>query len=174
MRSAQGPPLSNKTLSQDEIDALFGAAQGRIQAPRPKQRVEELDLRKSSPLSTEQVRVVSGLYESLARRLGDSLGAYLRVGFDMNLVSAERLTFAEFLVGVPELTYSASFRTLPIDAPILIQVDLALVFPILDLVLEGSGSDTTEPRDLTEVEEEIFEAVVALIARDLQISWASI
>ena len=166
--------MSNKTLSQDEIDALFGAAQGRIQAPRPKQRVEELDLRKSSPLSAEQVRVVSALYESLARRLTDSLGAYLRVGFEMNLVSAERLTFAEFLARVPELTYSASFRALPIDAPFLIQVDLSLVFPIIDLVLGGSGSDATEPRELTEIEEGVFEAVVALIARDLQISWAPV
>jgi flagellar motor switch protein FliM len=92
----------------------------------------------------------------------------------MNLVSAERLTFAEFLVGVPELTYSASFRTLPIDAPVLIQVDMSLVFPMLDLVLGGAGSDSTDPRDLTEIEEEIFEAVVALIARDLQISWAPV
>lgn len=163
---------TTKALSREEIDALFSVAQARLEDPKPK--VEELDLRKSSPLSTEQVRVVTALYESLARRLGDSLGAYLRVGFEMNLVSVERLTFAEFLVGVPELAYSASFRTLPIDAPVLIQVDLSLVFPIVDLVLGGSGSDTTEPRELTEIEEEIFEAVVALIARDLRISWAPI
>lgn len=163
-----------KTLSQAEIDALFRVAQGGAEASGPKQKIEAFDLRKSNPLSTEQVRVVSALHESLARRLGDSLGAYLRVGFEMNLVSAERLTFAEFLVAVPELTYSASFRTLPIDAPVLIQVDLSMVFPIVDLVLGGSGSDATEPRELTEIEEEIFEAVVALIARDLQISWAPI
>jgi len=167
-------PRTTRTLSQEDIDALFGVAQGGSQVSGPKQKVEDLDLRKSSPLSTEQVRVVTALYESLARRLGDSLGAYLRVGFEMDLVSAERLTFAEFLVGVPELTYSASFQTLPIDAPVLIQVDLSLAFPIVDLVLGGSGSDTTEPRELTEIEEDIFEAVVALIARDLEISWAPI
>ena len=118
--------------------------------------------------------MVSALHESLARRLGDSLGAYLRAAFEMHLVSAERLTFEEFLVGLPELTYSASFRTLPIDAPILIQVDLSLVFPIVDLVLGGSGADPTEPRDLTEIEEEIFDAVAILIARDLEVSWAPI
>src|SRR5262249_17282815 len=140
-----------KTLSQEEIDALFGAAQGQPESRDRKRKVELFDLRKSSPLSTEQVRVVRALHEPLARRLCDSLGAYLRVGFEMSLVSAERLTFAEFLVGVPELTYSASFRTLPIDAPVLIQVDLSLVFPIVDLVLGGSGSDPTEPRDLTEI-----------------------
>src|SRR5262249_7392089 len=150
------------------------AVQARPHTPPTNRSIETFDLRKSSPLSSDQVRVVTALHESLARRLGDSLGAYLRVAFEMNLVSSERLTFAEYMVRVPEMTYSASFRTLPIDAPVLIQAELSLVFPIVDLVLGGSGSDPTELRDLTEIEEEIFEAVVALIARDLQISWAPI
>jgi flagellar motor switch protein FliM len=110
----------------------------------------------------------------LARRLGNSLGAYLRVGFEMNLVSAEQLTYGEFIFRVPELTYLASVRILPIDARAAIQADLSLVFPIVDLVLGGSGADPIEPRDLTEIEEQIFETAVTLIARDLQITWAPV
>jgi flagellar motor switch protein FliM len=165
-----------KILNQDEIDALFIAAN---QTRKPgtgsaKKKIEKVDLQRSSTLTAEQVHVVTTLHESLARRLGNSLGAYLRVGFEMNLVSAEQLTYGEFITRVPELTYLASVRILPLDARAAIQADLSLVFPIVDLVLGGSGSDLIEPRDLTEIEEEIFETVITLISRDLQITWSPV
>src|SRR5271167_5175956 len=105
-----------KILSQEEIDALFSAAQQGPQGGREaaKKKVEPCDLRRSSTLTADQVRVVTALHESLARRLGNSLGVYLRVAFEMNLVSAAQLTFDEFLSRVPELTYLASLHILPI------------------------------------------------------------
>ena len=165
-----------KILNQEEIDALFNAAEkspkrGRAAA---KKKVEPCDLRRSSTLTSDQVRAVTALHESLARRLGNSLGVYLRVAFEMNLVSAEQLTFDEFLSRVPELTYLASLRVQPIDARAALQADISLVFPIVDLVLGGSGIDPIEPRDFTEIEEQIFETVVRLIARDLQSTWAAV
>jgi flagellar motor switch protein FliM len=164
-----------KILSQDEIDDLFSAAQ---KAPRggrvASKKVEACDLRRSSTLTSDQVRVVTALHESLARRLGSSLGVYLRVGFEMNLVSAEQLTYHEFLTRVPETTYLASLHVMPIDARAALQADLSLVFPIVDLVLGGSGMDSIEIRELTEIEEQIFETVIGLIARDLQSTWAAV
>jgi flagellar motor switch protein FliM len=165
-----------KILNQEEIDALFSAAQKGPKSGRvaPEKKVEPCDLRRSSTLTSNQVRVVTTLHESLARRLGNSLGVYLRVAFEMNLVSAEQLTFDEFLSRVPELTYLASLHVLPIDARAALQADISLVFPIVDLVLGGSGADPIEPRDFTEIEEQIFETVIRLIARDLQSTWAAV
>jgi flagellar motor switch protein FliM len=163
-----------KILNQDEIDALFSAAQRSKPSGAGQKKVEKHDLRKSGQLDADQVHVVTTLHESLARRLGSSLGAYLRVGFEMHLVSAEQLTYGEFMSRVPELTYFASLRILPIDARTAFQADLSLVFPIVDLVLGGSGADLIDPRDLTEIEEQIFETVVGLVARDLQITWAPV
>src|SRR5579862_427460 len=163
-----------KILSQDEIDALFSAAQKKPATRAPQKKVVACDLRRSSQLSSERVRVVTSLHESFARRLGDSLGAYLRVGFEMNLVSAEQFTYDEFLSRMSEMTYFASLRVLPIDARAALQADLSLVYPIVDLILGGSGSDLIDPRDLTEIEEQIFETVVRVIARDLQTTWAPV
>jgi flagellar motor switch protein FliM len=164
----------NKTLNQEEIDNLFRAAQKPQVPPAGKRRIEACDLRRSKALTPDQVRVVTTLHESFARRLSNSLGAYLRVGFEMNFVSAEQLTYSEFLSRIAELTYLASVRVLPIDAHVALQADLSLVFPIVDLVLGGSGSDSIDVRDLTEIEEQIFETVVTLIARDLQVTWAPV
>ncbi len=162
-----------KTLTQEEIDALFKAAHT---APKPKssskKTFEAYDLRQSRQLDTDHVQILTTLHEGLARRLGNSLAAYLRVSFEMNLVSIEQLTYREFMGRMPELTYFASLHVLPIDARAALQADLSLVFPIVDLVLGGSGAEFTDARDLTEIEEQIFETVVGLIARDLQMTWA--
>jgi flagellar motor switch protein FliM len=164
-----------KILTQEEIDALFSAAKespGSAKAPR--RRVQTCDLRKLGTLNAEQVRVATILHETFARRLGNSLGAYLRVGFEMNLVSVEQILYSEFLSRLPDLTYLASLRVTPIDATATLQADLSLVFPIVDLVLGGSGEDPIQPREMTEIEEQIFETVVRLLARDLQTTWAPV
>src|SRR5262249_5633135 len=46
--------------------------------------------------------------------------------------------------------------------------------PIIDLILGGQGTDPIEPRELTEIEENIFESVITLISRDLQTAWAPV
>lgn len=165
-----------RTLKRDEIDALFNAAtpgeNGESAAP-PK-HLESCDLGKSKTLSAEMIRAVKTLHESFARRLSVSLGTYLRTGCEMNLVAAEQLRYSEFLGRVPGLSYLASLRMLPIDAGALILMDLSLVFPIIDLTLGGSGADVTEPRDTTEIEDQIIETAIGLIARELQNAWAPV
>lgn len=164
-----------KILNQEEIDALFRAAQkGKIpdSTGRPLQKlVAKLNLRETSQINKEQVRAVSALHESFARNISNSLSAYLRVGFDVNLVSVEQITYSEVLSRLPDLTYLCSIRIQPIDALALLQMDLALAFPVMDLVLGGAGGEMIELRDLTEIEEQIFESVIQLIMRELQASW---
>ncbi len=165
-----------KVLSQEEIDALFAASQpgekGR-EAAR-KKSVEACDLSKSKPMSSDQVRVVNTLHESFARRLGDSLGTYLRTGCEINLVAAEQLRYSEFLGRIPEMCYLVTLRLLPIDAGALMLMDWSLVFPIVDLALGGSGTDVMEPRETTEIEDQIVETAMSLIARELQSAWAPV
>ena len=162
-------------MSQEEIDALFNTAkQSRKGAGARKRNVQPCDLRKLGTLNAEQVRVVTSLHEMLARRLGGSLGAYLRVGFDIGLVSVEQLVFSEFLARLPEMAYLASLRVMPIDARAAIQIDISLTYPMIDVVLGGSGSGTIDPRELTEIEEQILETAVRLIGQELQTTWAPV
>ncbi|HVO57213.1 MAG TPA: FliM/FliN family flagellar motor switch protein [Dongiaceae bacterium] len=164
----------HKILTQSEIDALFHAAQKTPATRSQKKQVSPCDLGRTSQLGAERIRVVTSLHESLARRLSDSLGASLRVAMEIVLVSAEQFTYGEFLARVPDLTYIASLRVMPIDANAVLQTDLTLVFPMVDLILGGSGGDVVEARELTEIETQIFESVVRVIARDLQTTWAPV
>jgi flagellar motor switch protein FliM len=168
--------LTRKVLSQDEIDALFKKAQGTAasDSKAPARRASPFDIRRAGQLTVDQVRAVTNLHEAFARRLSSALGAYLRVGFDMDMVSVEQLTYAEFLFRLPDLTYLASLKVAPVDARAAIQMDLSLVYPIVDLVLGGAGSDEAALRDLTEIEEQILDTVIRQIARELQTTWQTV
>jgi len=164
-----------RTLDQDQIDALFSKAQAAQSARRtPAKNVVAYDLRRSNQLTQEQVSAVTNLHESLARRLSNSLAAHLRVAFEMNLVSVEQLSFSEFLSRLPDLTYFASVHVMPIDARSCIQLDVALAYPIIDVALGGSGSETIDLRDLTEIEEQILESVFRIMLLDLHTTWAPV
>jgi flagellar motor switch protein FliM len=53
-------------------------------------------------------------------------------------------------------------------------MDLSIAFPIMDLVLGGSGSGAVDLRDLTEIEEQILESVMRIISRELQMAWTPV
>jgi len=167
-----------KILDQEEIDALFRATQkgqlpSEAKAAAPK-NISRFNLRETSQINREQVRSLSSLHEGFARNITNSLGAYLRVGFDFTLVSVEQLTYSEILSRLPELTYLCSMRMQPIEAIGLLQMDLAVAFPIMDLVLGGPGTGSMELRDLTEIEEQILESVMRILTRELQSAWTPV
>jgi flagellar motor switch protein FliM len=167
-----------KILNQEEIDALFRATQkGQIPpggATAPRRNVVKFNLRETSQINKEQVRALSAIHDNFARSVTNSLGAYLRVAFDVNLVSVEQLTLSEVLSRLPDLTYLCTIRIQPIEAVALLQMDFAISFPIMDLVLGGSGNGVVEMRDLTEIEEQILASVITILIRELQAAWAPV
>ena len=160
-----------KVLNQDEIDAMVRAARGGPSATSLPTKVQLWDFRKVGQIGREPLRSLTQLHESLARNLTHSLGAYLRVVFDANLVSVEQLSYTEFLARLPELAYLATIQLEPMNAVAGLELDLSLAFPIIDLLLGGRGSTTEELRDITDIEEQILESVVRMICREFESSW---
>ena len=95
------------------------------------------------------------LNDLFARNLTHNLAAWLRTRFQVNLVSAEQIPFNEFLLRIPEISYVASVRLEPLGALSVLQLDLALAPPIIDLLLGGEGKEGPL-RELTDIEEAIL------------------
>jgi len=171
--SARG--VMEKILNQDEIDALFHAAQDRApvrKTPEAESRqVTACNFRRAGLITRDQLRAVNLLHDSFVRNLAHSLGAYLRVALEVNLVSTEQIAYSEFLQRVPEVNYVVSAHLRPLDAMAAVTVDLQLAFPMIDLLLGGPGKPMGEVREVTEVEEEILKGVVQIICRELQGTW---
>jgi flagellar motor switch protein FliM len=88
----------------------------------------------------------------------------------VNLVSAEQIQFNEFLLRIPEISYVASVRLEPLGALSVLQLDLALAPPIIDLLLGGEGKEGPL-REMTDIEESILGSVVEIICRELTAAW---
>ena len=162
-----------KTLKQDEIDALFQAARASTtDAARGEERTRELpyNFGSAGQISNDQLRAISMLNDLFARNLTHNLSAWLRSRFQVNLVSAEQIPFNDFLLRIPEIIYVASVRLEPLGALSVMQIDLALAPPIIDLVLGGEGQDGPL-RELTDIEEGILASVVEIICRELTAAW---
>jgi flagellar motor switch protein FliM len=164
-----------KVLNQDEIDAMFRAALGRSQASQSSfPSYQHCDFKQAGQIKKDQVRAISNLHESFARNLTNALGAYLRVVFEVNLVSVEQLTFREFLQRIPDLAYLATFQVKPMGATAALDLEPSLVFPIIDLLLGGVGRMSEQAREITEIEEGIMEGVVRILCGELQTAWSSL
>ena len=162
-----------KMLKQDEIDALFEAARTTVpEAARPevRARVAPYSFSSAGQISNEQLRAISLLNDLFARNLTHNLAAWLRSRFQVNLVSAEQIPFNEFLLRIPEICYVASVRLEPLGALSVLQLDLALAPPIIDLLLGGEGKEGPL-REVTDIEEAILASLVEIVCRELTAAW---
>jgi flagellar motor switch protein FliM len=163
-----------KVLNQQEIDDMVRAARGVAAAGSAQaahRHVTPWDARTAGQIGRDQMRSISALHEGFARSLTHSLGAYLRTAFTAALVSAEHLSYRDFLQTLPEVTYLASCKLAPVGAIALLQLDLPVAFPLLDLLLGGEGKGEPPARAISEIEEQILETVVQVICRELQTAW---
>jgi flagellar motor switch protein FliM len=161
-----------KVLKQDEIDALFQAARSATPEAKPEVRARVLpyNFASAGQISTEQLRAISMLNDLFARNLTHNLSAWLRTRLQVNLVSAEQITFNDFLLRIPEISYVASVRLEPLGALSVLQMDLAVAPPIVDLLLGGEGQPGPL-RELTDIEEAIVASTVEIVCRELTTAW---
>jgi flagellar motor switch protein FliM len=164
----------DKVLNQEEIDAMVRAARGGGAANAGLPVVQPWDIRQAGQIGREQMQAIGQLHEVFARNLTHSIGAYLRVVFDCSLVSAEHLTYREFLQRIPESTYLASCNLAPVEATAVLQLDLAVAFPVIDLLLGGEGKGGTLAREVSEIEEQVLENIIRIVFRELQATWQAI
>lgn len=165
-----------KKLKQNDIDALFEAARpipGKTGGKEDSAVVVRYNFGRAGQISNEQLRAISTLNDLFARNLTHNLAAWLRCKFQVNLVSAEQIPFNEFLMRIPEISYLSSVRLEPLGALSVLQLDLALAPPMIDLLLGGEGKEGSL-RELTDIEEAILASVVEIICRELTVAWQSV
>lgn len=166
----------DKTLRQDEIDALFQVARAGKSAEAAKGNragVQPYSFSRSGQISNEQMQAISLLNDIFARNLTHNLGVWLRSSFEVNLVSAEQMPFNEYMRRIPELAYVCSVRLEPLRALSILQLDLKQAPAIIDLLLGGTGAPG-ELRELTDIEESILASVAEVICRELSTAWQQV
>lgn len=131
---------------------------------------EPYNFSRSGQISHEQMRAIGTVNDLFARNLMHTLNAWLRTNVQIRLASSKPMTYTEFLGRVQDPTYICSVRMEPLGALGLLQIDLSLSSPIVDLLLGGVGR-ATAVRNLTDIEQAILTSVVQMVVRELNVAW---
>lgn len=165
----------NRTLSQQEIDALFDTAGGGHAQESAAKKVVPFDFRRPDRIAKSQLRAIHQLHETFVHNLVSSLSAYLRTYLLVNLVSVEQLSCEEFLNGLPSPTCMLSLGLKPYDGYGLLELSPTLVFPILEVLLGGDGKSATAlRREITEIEQKLLDSLFRIVLNDLRDAWQSV
>jgi len=167
-----------RTLSQAEIDALLLAAAGRGEDERarqsPDRSVTRYNFRRPDRVSKEQLRSLHFLHDRYAVNLSSSLSAFLRAVTEVSMVSVEQFAYSEFLMSLPDPTAFYSFTMAPIDGVAALEINPSIAFTMVDRMLGGTGQTPAPNRALTEIEQNVLDAVVKLLLEHLTEAWKPI
>jgi len=171
-----------EVLSQDEIDELMAAvnsgeiAVDRKQAKKRKDagRLRAYDFRRPDRFSKEQIRTLEMMHEGLARRLTSSFSGYFRTSVKVEIEDVSQMMYEEYVdaVGNPAVLAIASLE--PLTGNSIVEIHLAIAFPIIDRLLGGPGYAPPEDRALTEIEQAVIEHVVQGFLADFAESWRNV
>jgi flagellar motor switch protein FliM len=166
-----------KQLGQGDIDALFAAAGANAASQATTQAgktvLERYNFSRAGQISNDQMRAISSVNDLFARNLMHTLGAWLRTPFKVKLVAGEQLPFSEFLERLSSPTYICSIRLEPLGAVGLLELELALAAPMVDVLLGGVGR-AWPARELTDIEDAILTSVVQMAVQELNLAWQSV
>ena len=158
------------TPNQDALENATPAQPktGNGQKSGPKSRtVHSYNFRSAGRLSNEDARSLKAIHETFAFHLSGALDTYLGTGVEVKLETLDQLPIKEHIAEIPPLCYIVPFST----NTMIVELDNELVFPMIELLMGGSGSEQGVVRDLSEIEGEVMQDVVTLFARQAQSVW---
>lgn len=167
--------MADRVLSQDEIDDVFRHLRDTPDDDDPAKRALPYDFRRPDRIAKDQLRAIHLLHENFARSLAASLSAYLRAYVAVNLVSVEQLSFMEFSQCLPSPTCLVALDMKPFEGAAVLELNPALVFPIIEMLLGGSTRSLIKVnREITEIEQSVLDGLFRITLNDLKMAWHAV
>ncbi len=181
----------SELLSQEEVNALLQSVPLTEEAPRPavaaapaspaalaqpgyRKRASRYDFKRPNRISKNVLQSLHFLHERYARNLALNLSAYLRTIADIVLLSVDQLSYAEFLMSLPETTCINVVKIASQGGTLAFEVNPTLVFAIIEKLMGGSSETPTMNREITLIEQQLVEGFIRMSLRDLQDAWQTI
>jgi flagellar motor switch protein FliM len=138
-------------------------------------RIHSCNFRYAGRLSNENARALTALHEKFALNVTNSLEVYLGTSIRLKMLSLEQLGLQAYIGAIAPNTYLLPCALNVMESSFLIEMDIRLIFPIIDLLLGGAGTTASdEARELTEIDEEIMEIITTLIVKEVDRSWRAL
>jgi flagellar motor switch protein FliM len=176
--------MSSDVLSQAEVESLLSAMDARehdVIADADKSRVRHrdkvspYDFKRPERVGKEQMRSLQTMHEAFGRNFGASLSALLRTIVELKLTSVDQLTYSEFVFSLENPTCFNLINAAPLEGQLILDINLSLLFPIIDRLLGGGcDSGTSIRRPLTEIELRLVSRITDLFCSEMKHAWANV
>jgi flagellar motor switch protein FliM len=147
---------------------------GRSEQHSKPRTIHSCNFRYAGRLSNENARALTALHEKFAINVTNSLELYLGTSLRLKLLSLEQMAILDYTSKIASNSYLLPCALNVMESNFLIEMDIALIFPIIDLLLGGAGTASEEARELTDIDEEIMQSVTALIIKEVERSWRTL
>jgi flagellar motor switch protein FliM len=179
-------------LSQEELDALLGglgektaagpeeaatAPAPTVTAPRAggkPGKVKPYDFRRPDRFSKDHIRTLEMVHDSYARFLQASLSTYLRSLVDAKVAGVQQMTYEEFIQTLSNPTSINIFTMEPLKGNAVLEVNVELMFAMIDRVLGGPGVIPKKIRELTAIEQPVVERIIVRALDNLREAWQKV
>ena len=183
-------------LSQEEIDALLSSFSQGGDIPDVEKNEEEAsdisivptsnadkfkgrkiavyDFRRPERISKEQLRSLQNIHENYIRLFSTTLTGILRSVIETELIGVEQLTYQEFIMSIPNPAVLYTFELPPLEGTGILEMNIELVFVIIDKLLGGLGKIININRELTNLESQLIREIVVKALATYKQTWEHI
>ncbi len=169
----------SEILSQEEIDKLLNAySSGELDADDYKEDdnvdVKVYDFKRPSKFSKEHLRTLESIFEHYGRLLYTNLPAYFRKSVQVDVLSAEAVTYSEFSNSLSDPVLLSLVNFQPLSGNIVIELATTLGFCMIDRLLGGEGTVLEKKREFSEIELTIIERIMNVCVELLREPWKNV
>jgi flagellar motor switch protein FliM len=179
LESEQG--LENEPATADAVDLLWESLLVPADPPAPDDRDKCVgdeprwqlhDFRRPRPLVEPQIQALDTIHCRFARSLSAALSVLVRSRVHVDLVSVNQRSYFDFIRSLANPTSLHVVYAQPQQAPLVLEIGLSVLFPMIERVLGGNGDGLRQPsRPLTRIEQRLAGRIVERILGLLTETW---
>lgn len=156
----------SEILSQSEIDELLSALMtGDSDTPdeaadgAPALNVKNYDFRTANRFPKEQMRTFHVVFETYSQLLSSSLSSVLRVSCEVEILSLEECSYAEFNNSLPVPVILSVMSAPPLHGSLIVQMSPEYAYMVISRLFGGGGAGENS-KQFTEIELALVERVL--------------
>jgi flagellar motor switch protein FliM len=170
--------MSDKILSQDEVDALLGAMEkGQVDLDEHEEQdqgVQTIDLTLKSEVKKRKFTVLDEVFNRYVELLKDSLSIFLQTEIEVEHIATEIVKFEEFIGAYSKPTSFNFFTMDPLVGTAMMVIEPSLVMSLIDCMMGGSGKTFNKMREFTRLENRLIKKFSDKALNKFQESWKTI
>lgn len=166
----------SEVLSQKEIDnLLMELSQGHIEETVTEDnvhtKIKKYDFRIANKFSKEQIKTLYTINSNFAQIFSSYLSGTLRTNCQVDMLSTEEQTFAEYTNSLPSPLVLAIIDMPPLEGPTLIQIPPNITYGIIDRLLGGKGGDLEIDKAFSDIDLALISKVLTQMCKHIEGAW---